>query len=60
MVIKMIGIYKDDFVDFLREKLGSHRVKVKSKNIVCSCPWCEYEIDKNQYHSCIDLRPPIL
>jgi len=54
----MIGIYKDEFIDYLIKNLGDP-VKVKSKNIVCRCPWCEYQKDKKHYHLYISLEAPI-
>jgi len=55
----MIGIYEDSFVTFLEDTFGSNNVKVKSKNIVIPCAWCEYEETKNQYHLWISLEAPI-
>jgi len=53
----MIGIYQDDFVDYLQEKLGP--VKTTSKNFIVPCPWCEYGKDKEHYHMYISLEAPI-
>jgi len=53
----MKGIYQDDFVDYLQEKLGS--VKETSKNFIVPCPWCEYGKDKEHYHMYISLEAPI-
>ena len=54
----MIGIYQDEFVDYLKNKLGDH-IKTSSKNIICPCPWCEYGEDKNHYHMYISIEIPI-
>ena len=54
----MIGIFQDSFIDYLRENLGDP-VKVKTKNIVCRCPWCEYKKVKRHYHLYISLEAPI-
>lgn len=53
----MVGIYQDNFIDYLKDKLGN--VKVTSKNIITPCPWCEYGIDKDHYHMYISLEAPI-
>jgi hypothetical protein len=55
----LIGIYQDGFLDYLKDRLGSGRVKTSAKNIICSCPWCEYETDKKHYHLYISLEAPI-
>ena len=54
----MIGIYQDSFIDYLRDYLGDP-IKVTSKNIVCKCPWCEYEETKTHYHLYISTEAPI-
>jgi hypothetical protein len=54
----MIGIYKDSFINFLKENLGEP-VKVKSKEIICRCPWCELGKNKTHYHLYISLTSPI-
>lgn len=54
----MIGIYNDNFVEHLKYHLGDP-VTVKIKNIVCRCPWCEYEETKKHYHLWIGLETPI-
>jgi hypothetical protein len=53
----MIGIYHDDFIDYLKEKLGP--VRTTSKNIITPCPWCEYGKEKDHYHLYISLEAPI-
>lgn len=53
----MIGIYQDEFKDYLEENLG--HVKETSKNLVVPCPWCEYQKEKNHYHMYIALDAPI-
>jgi len=55
----MIGIYQDNFKDFLREFLGDY-IKVSHKNIIVPCPFCgEYKQKKNHYHLYISLEAPI-
>jgi len=54
----MIGIYQDDFIDYLRDNLGDH-IKTTSKNIIIPCPWCEYGQEKDHYHLYIGLDAPI-
>ena len=53
----MIGIYKEEFIEYLRDNLGY--VKVSSKNIITKCPWCEYKKEKKHYHLYIALEAPI-
>lgn len=53
----MIGIYKDNFLDYIKDKLGY--AKVTTKNIITKCPWCEYNQTKNHYHMYISLEIPI-
>lgn len=53
----MVGIYNDEFIDFLKSHLSY--VKVKSKNIITKCPWCEYGEKKDHYHLYISLTSPI-
>ena len=53
----MIGIYKDEFIQYLKDNLGY--AKVSSKNIVTKCPWCEYGKEKKHYHLYIALDAPI-
>ena len=54
----MIGIYQDSFGEYLKDKLGCP-LKITSKNIVVSCPWCEYQQTKDHYHMYISLEAPI-
>ena len=53
----MIGIYKEEFVQYLKDNLGY--AKVSNKNIVTKCPWCEYGKEKKHYHLYIALELPI-
>lgn len=55
----MIGIYKDSFIKLLKDSFGENNVKIKSKNIVVQCPWCEYQKKKSHYHLWISLEAPI-
>lgn len=54
----MIGIYQDDFIDYLRDNLGKEP-KITSKNIIVPCCWCEYGQEKDHYHLYISLEAPI-
>lgn len=54
----MIGIYEDNFLNYLKERFGND-IKVRTKNIVIPCPWCEYNKDKKHYHLYISLEAPI-
>jgi hypothetical protein len=54
----MIGIYQDEFIDYLKNKLGDH-IKITSKNIICPCPFCEFGQDKSHYHLYIGIDIPI-
>jgi hypothetical protein len=51
-------IYNKDFIPFIEETLGGP-IKVTSKNIICKCPWCEYDQEKSHYHLYISLEAPI-
>jgi len=53
----MIGIYQDDFKEYLEETLGY--VKITNKNIITKCPWCEYQKEKDHYHLHIAKDAPI-
>jgi len=54
----MIGIYQDSFLNYLRDNLGVEP-KITGKNIITSCPWCEYNTKKDHYHFYIALDAPI-
>jgi len=54
----MIGIYQDEFIDYLHERSGVHP-KITAKNIITRCPWCEHQKDKDHYHLYIGLDIPI-
>lgn len=53
----MIGIYDDSFVSYLRETLRCEP-KIRTKNIVVRCPWCELR-DKKEYNLWISTEAPI-
>lgn len=53
----MIGIYNENFIQFLKDNLGE--VKITSKNIICKCPFCEVDKQKGHYHCYISLEIPI-
>ena len=53
----MVGIYRDDFIKYLKDNLGY--AKISSKNIVTKCPWCEHNKEKKHYHLYIALDAPI-
>jgi hypothetical protein len=54
----LIGIYQDEFVDYLEDKLST-KVKTTSKNLIIPCPWCEFGKQKDHYHMYISLEAPI-
>ena len=54
----MIGIYQDNFIDYLKDNFGDH-IKTTNKNIIIPCPWCEYGHEKEHYHLYIGLDAPI-
>ena len=54
---RMIGIYKEEFIQYLKENLGA--VKIRAKNIVVPCPYCEFKKNKKHYHLYIALDAPI-
>jgi len=53
----MIGIYKEEFIQYLKDNLRD--VRVTSKNIICRCPYCEFNKTKKHYHLYIALDAPI-
>lgn len=55
----MIGIYQDNFSEYIKDNLGY--VKQTSKNLITRCPWCEYNKnnDKDHYHMYISLEAPM-
>jgi len=54
-----IGIYKQDFIDYLKFHLGEDSVTIKSKNIICRCPWCEMDKERDHYHLYISTELPM-
>ncbi len=54
----MIGIYRDEFLNYLKKKLGDD-VKITNKNIITRCPYCELDKEKKHYHLYISLFTPI-
>jgi len=54
----LIGIYQDNFIDYLRDNLGVEP-KITNKNIITMCPFCEYDQEKDHYHLYIGLDAPI-
>lgn len=54
----MIGIYKDEFLTYLKDNLGISP-KITSKNLIIPCPYCEYPKIKDHYHLNISLELPI-
>jgi len=54
----MVGIYQDNFINFLRDHLGDP-IKIRSKNIICKCPWCEIDTKKKHYHLSISIESPV-
>jgi len=51
-------IYENGFIEYLRTHLGDP-IDVKNRNIICRCPWCEYQTDKKHYHMYISTEAPI-
>lgn len=51
-------IYDDKFIQYLKDNLGEP-IKVKTKNIIAPCPWCEYNQKKDHYHLYISTESPI-
>lgn len=57
----MIGIYNDEFIDYLRENLGCEP-KITSNNIITRCPVCwdrHRKEGKDHKHLYISLEAPI-
>lgn len=54
----MIGIYQDNFKDYLKDIIGIEP-KITNKNIIIPCPFCEYKQNKKHYHLYISLEAPI-
>jgi hypothetical protein len=55
----MLGIYTDDFLDFLKQHLGEP-IKVRSKNIIAKCPYCaSHHTGKQHLHLYISTEIPI-
>ena len=54
----MIGIYEDDFIEYLKDRLG-FAPKITTKNIIVPCPYCEYGEEKDHYHLYIGIDAPI-
>lgn len=50
-------IYDASFIEYLKDNLG--QVKVKTKNIIVPCPFCEYNQKKDHYHLYISTESPI-
>ena len=55
----MIGIYQDNFIEYLERHVGD-RVVTHTRNIVMPCPYCgEINEDKDHYHLWISTEAPI-
>jgi len=54
----MIGIYKEDILDYLKDNLGGE-VSVNNRNIICKCPWCDYGRNTSKNHLWISIETPI-
>lgn len=50
-------IYTDEFIETIKKDLSP--IKIKTNNIICRCPWCEYGKDKSHYHFYISTEKPI-
>jgi len=53
----MIGIYNDEFLEYLRNL--NLKPRTTSRNIIIVCPWCEYGQEKDHYHLYISTEAPI-
>ena len=53
----MVGIYQDEFIEYLQDKLGT--VKTTARNLIIPCPWCEFGEQKDHYHMYLSLEAPI-
>lgn len=54
----MIGIYDDSFITYLKNNLNCIP-KIRTKNIVVRCPWCEISKEKKEYNLWISTEAPI-
>jgi len=54
---KKLGIYSNDILDYLKKNLDP--VTNNYKNIICRCPFCEKNVEKDHYHFYISLEAPI-
>jgi len=52
-----VGIYNDEFLDYLQVNLGS--VKTNPKNIIVPCPWCDVGTNTTKSHLWISIHDPI-
>ena len=54
-------IYKESFINLLRDMFGPKRIKLKSSNgdIIIPCPYCESGMNKSHYHCYIKKDEPI-
>lgn len=52
-------IYTDKFISFLQETFGFDRVKIRNKDIIIPCPYCELNLKKSHYHCYIKKDEPI-
>lgn len=52
-----IGIYNDEFIEYLERNLGE--VKTNPKNIITNCPWCDVGVNTSKSHLWISMTDPI-
>jgi len=51
-------IYDKRFLQYLKDNLGDP-IRVTGKNIICRCPWHEYDKKQDHYHLYISVDAPI-
>jgi hypothetical protein len=52
-----IGIYNDEFLQYLEINLGP--IKTNPKNIIVPCPWCDVGTNTSKSHLWISMHDPI-
>lgn len=52
-------IYSDEFIEWLREKLGKAELNASGTEIITFCPFCEYDRDRSKHgHLYISVESP--
>ncbi len=52
-----VGIYNEEFLNYLEVNLGS--IKTNPKNIITKCPWCDLGVETSKDHLWISMHDPI-